>query len=141
MIRPTKVLTALLVTVSTLVSVTSCRLKGEAIGDLYGRWHLHSISNSSGLICEPDTVYISFMATVYQYQPKWKYDWGTFERTADSITLNPLAYMSEFGFYDLMLDSTYNGLQPISFRVRSLNDYDMYLERTDTIWHFHKFLE
>lgn len=122
-------------------SLASCKPEGKEIGDLYGRWRLRSISHDAGVISEPDTVYLSFMSNVYQYQPNWDYDWGTFERTADSITLNPLAYQSSFGFRDLMHNDAYNGLQPVSFKVENLSRQDMVLQRGDTLWHFRKFID
>lgn len=141
MVPMNKKIVILLITVLAAITITGCRLKGEDIGNLYGRWHLHSISDQDGIIYEPDTVYLSFMATVYEYQPNWKYDWGTFERKGDSLTLNPLAYMSAFGFRDLMHNDAYDGLKPISFEIRTLTDNDLILQRSDTIWIFCKFLD
>lgn len=129
------------ISILAYASLTSCKLEGEDIGDLYGRWHLHTITSDAGLVYEPDTVYLSFMAQVYQYQPNWQYDWGTYERRNDSLTLNPLAYQSAFGFRDLMHNSSYDGMQSVSFLVRQLSNKEMTLQRSDTLWYFKKYME
>lgn len=125
----------------SLCCLAGCKPGTEDIGDLYGRWHLHGITNNDRDICGCDMVYISFMDNVYQYQPNWDYDWGTFKRSTDSLTLNPLAYQSAFGFHDLMHNESYDGLHPVSFKIQLLNDDEMVLQRSDSVWHFRKFLE
>ena len=123
------------------VGITSCTLEGEDIGDLYGRWKLQSFSTGSGYLCQSDTLYLSFQAEVYQYQPNWQFDWGTYRHANDSLTLYPLAYQSGFGFRNLMHDDSYNGNFPVSFRVQKLSDKEMILQRSDTLWRFRKYLD
>lgn len=136
-----KVRVNVMVSVMLFVGLTGCKLEGEDIGDLYGRWKLQSFSTGSGILCQSDTLYLSFQASVYQYQPNWQYDWGTYRHANDSLTLNPLAYQSSFGFRNLMHDDSYNGCFPVSFRVQKLSDKEMILQRSDSVWKFRKYLE
>ena len=114
------------------LTIAGCT-EGSDIGDLYGRWKLQSIEGCMGTIAQPDTIFLSFQGDVYQYQPNWQYDWGTYQLTDTTLTLNPLAYMSAFGFRDLMHNLAYDGQHPITFRLNQLTDQNMQLQRHDTI--------
>ena len=132
---------ALLAALILAPALHSCRLEGEDIGDLYGRWKLVLVHNAHDTIAQPELIFLSFQAEVYQYQPNWRYDWGTFLHEADSLTLHPLSYRSDFGFKDLMHNEAYDGSKPIVFQIERLSDKRMELTRSDTVWVFSKFIE
>lgn len=141
MYRQLHISSFLLLLALSLTALSSCKLEGEEIGKLYGRWRLRSITSDGQLVAEPDTVFLSFQADVYQYQPNWQYDWGTYTQRDGELTLNPLAYQSGFGFRDLMHNNCYDGLQPICFQIIHLTEKQMTLQRNDTLWQFRKFLD
>lgn len=127
-----------------LLAFNSCKVEGEEIGDLYGRWKLTTISDNTSIIDTPDTVFLSFQAEVYQYQPNWHYDWGTYEKSETSLILNPLSYQSAFGFKALLHNDDYawkHWQKPLSFQIKTLNNKNMILTRNDTILVFKKFID
>lgn len=131
-----------LLLLSGLLALSSCKLDGEDIGPLYGRWKLESISDPTGLLAQPELMFISFQGEVYQYQPNWQYDWGVYSKPDDkTLTLKPLSYMSAYGFHDLMNNDNYDGQHPVTFQIEQLDKNNMTWTRNDSVWVFKKFVQ
>lgn len=127
----------ILITISLFAA--SCNPDGvDELGDLYGRWKLEKVDSPTPIYYS-DTLYLAFQDKVYQYQPNWDYDWGTFTRTADSLILNPLQYER---FYFKEMGITLNKQRDKApFKIDHLSRKNMQLSRHDTIWHFRKYIE
>lgn len=118
---------------------SACEADGfDEAGDLYGRWKLISVESPTP-IAYSDTLYLAFQGNVYQYQPNWDYDWGTYRHTADSLILNPLQY-ERFIFKELGI-SVNHVRDKAPFKIDLLERKNMQLSRHDTIWHFRKYIE
>lgn len=123
---------------SAIICLTSCMPDGADIGDLYGRWKLNGVTAPTTVeYC--DTLYLSFQGDVFQYQPHWDYDWGTFRKTADSLILNPLQY-GKYHFAELGLTILADD-QSAAFKLDALSDKQLQLSRHDTVWIFKKYIE
>lgn len=123
-------------------SWTSCDPDGTDIGDLYGRWKIESIESSAGAIDHSDTLFIAFQGRTYQLQAGWgHHDWGPYEMTEDSIFLFPMASRTDLSSIGIPQAFGAGFNHPIGFRIESLDNDDILLNRSDTLWHFSKFLE
>lgn len=126
------------------IGALSCMLAGcdpdgvDEAGDLYGRWKLMSIDAPTPIYCS-DTLYLAFQGGVYQYQPNWDYDWGTYSHTTDSLILNPMQY--ERYYFREMGITVKHPRDKAQFKVDILEKKRMQLSRHDTIWYFKKYIE
>lgn len=125
---------------TALCALSACMPEGADIGDLYGRWHLEEVTAPTP-VGYSDTLYLSFQGQVYQYQPNWEYDWGTYRQTSDSLILNPVQW-ERFYFHEMGLTCIKTGSRtPAAFKLSLLTNKQMILERNDTVWSFHKYIE
>ncbi|MDO4496968.1 MAG: lipocalin-like domain-containing protein [Bacteroidales bacterium] len=126
----------------SLLAVTllsNCEAEGaNEAGDLYGRWKLESVK-ATAPVAHSDTLYLAFQGKVYQYQPNWDYDWGTYRHTADSLILNPLQY--EKYFFKEMGITLGHPRESAAFKIDELSKKRMQISRHDTIWYFKKYIE
>lgn len=116
-----------------------CMPEGASeLGDLYGRWKLERVESPTE-IHYADTLYLAFQGEVYQYQPNWDYDWGTFRKTDDSLILYPMQY--ERFYFEEMGIHLEKARDKAPFKIDHLSDKRMQLSRHDTLWHFKKYIE
>lgn len=128
-----------LVCMLTACALSACNADGfDEAGDLYGRWKLTSVKAPTP-VSHADTLYLAFQGEVYQYQPNWDYDWGTYIHTEDSLILNPLQY-EKYNFKELGITVGSNRAKA-AFQIDLLDRKNMQLIRHDTIWYFKKYIE
>lgn len=110
--------------------IAGCSANGDDIGELYGTWKLESLTSDAGTVTF-DTIFMAFQGEAYSYNVNWSVDWGVYQLSDNTLTLNPL--QSGKTFKAMHLDIT-----APTFTINHLGSSSMTLQRSDSIWTFKK---